>query len=173
MTRSSQTAPAAEPMLQEDQLDQTTGPAAVLVALLGLAGSMAAIAKFPNQPVPPSLVERLDVAQLALSQSVSALLEGGFALPSGAADDDFASRFQEISETFDSLNEALSKRFEEVAKAAEAQTKALDERLKALDAAIAAAQRTADEAKSVAGEAQTTASAAKSAAEAAAKAPKA
>lgn len=100
--------------------------AGVAAALIGLAQSVAAVARFPNTPVPPSLVDRIGAAEDALRAAVedlpASLAIGATASP---YDDDW------IRERFESLDQALAEKLDTLADA-QAVAEGLAERDKAI-----------------------------------------
>ncbi len=107
----------------------------LIVALLMLASAVAAVARFPNQPVPASLVDRVDQAQTAMRAAVAQLeataAAGGFS-PVPTADGAAPPAYDDtwIKTALEDLNTKLSAKFEDDASA-------LDDRFKALEATIA------------------------------------
>lgn len=131
-----------------------TGPAAVLVALATLAGAMAAVARFPNQPVPNALVAKIDVAQLALTEAISEvlpLLDGKALIPIEGAEGEIQGYDDGwIRKALEDLDPALTVRFGEIEalldeiKAARAEAAAsIAERFDAIEARLAAIEAAA------------------------------
>lgn len=115
--------------VQASEVDAATPAldlAGVAAALIGLAQAVAAVARFPNTPVPPSLVDRIGQAEDALRAAVEDL-PGAVALgvPPAAYDDDW------IKERFDSLDKALAEKLKTLA-VAQTVAEALADRDKAI-----------------------------------------
>lgn len=96
--------------------------AGVAVALIGLSQAVAAVARFPNTPVPPALVERIGAAEDALRAAVEDLPAAvAVGVTAGSYDDDW------IKERFESLDAALDEKLKTFA-VAQVVTEALAER---------------------------------------------
>jgi hypothetical protein len=77
-----------------------------VVALLGLASAVAAVARFPNTPVPDALVDRITQAEQDLKAALTGEAIPAVAAAPGAAYDDAW-----IRDTFKGLEKALDERF--------------------------------------------------------------
>ena len=129
MTRSSQTrTPKLTPDENQPPAVETSAPGApqVLVAFARLGAAIAAVARFPNQPVPEKLVSRISEAQaevdLALATSDGPAFSGGESVYED----------QWIKDTFENLDQALNKKFSDLNASLDERFKAIDGRLDAL-----------------------------------------
>lgn len=129
-----------------------------IVAALALSSAMLAVAKFPNTPIPESLIGRLDTAHKALNVAADDIDQGFFTpemtqligepLPAAEPYDDAW-----IKERFDSLDAALKERFEADAKAGQAREDAAADAIKALRDDIEADRQSRAEGEAAAAEA--------------------
>lgn len=103
---------------------------AALMAFAQLGAAVAAVARFPNQPVPEKLVARITEAQANVDAAVSA----GWVAPEGAAPSgEGAPAYDDawIKTQFESLDAALKTKFEEL-------NTSIDQRLTDLTARVTA-----------------------------------
>lgn len=99
-----------------------------VVAALALAGAIVTVAKFPNSPVPESLVNRVDAAQAALVAAANDLDQGFFTpelsqLVGEPLDDNW------VRKEFASLADALKVKFDELGRASDERFAAIEKRL--------------------------------------------
>lgn len=117
--------------------------APIVVAALALAGAMAAVARFPNQPVPQPLVDRITDAQRAFEAAAG---DFTLTLPEGGAVYDDAW----IKTTLDQLEEQLKAKFEaidanhkEAGEFRKDSAQVIDDRFKALEKRVETAEAAA------------------------------
>lgn len=107
----------------------------VVLAALAFAGALATVARFPNSPVPGSLIARVEDTQRELSAAINgappiAAAEGG----EGGGDlgkvwETFADLDKSLGEKFSKLDEHLAERFGALEKAFAAGFSELDKRI--------------------------------------------
>lgn len=144
--------------------------APIVVAALALAGAMAAVARFPNQPVPQPLVDRITDAQRAFEAAA-----GDFTLTmpeGGAAYDDawIKSALEELDAGLKAKFEAIDTTHKEAAEFRKDSAQVIDDRFKALEKRVEAAEGAAKAASDRADAAEKAAKAAGDKADAAEKA---
>lgn len=117
--------------------------APIVVAAIALAGAMAAVARFPNQPVPQPLVDRITAAQRAFEAAA-----GDFTLtmPEGGAVYDDAwikSALEELDAGLKAKFEAIAQTEKEAAEFRKDSAQVIDDRFKALEKRLEAAEAAA------------------------------
>lgn len=90
--------------------DATVLLAGVGSAFLSLSAAVAAVARFPNRPVPPALVDRITTAEEEVRAAIAAL---PFQVAVGVTPTGYDDTW--IRETFADLNTALTARFDAMA----------------------------------------------------------
>lgn len=104
MTKSTKAGAAASASNEADAVAFADHP--VVLAGLQFAAALAAVARFPHQPAPPSLTDRVAETQKALTEAIA-----GAPPVAAPAEGAGGGDLDKVWETFESLDKALDDRF--------------------------------------------------------------